>query len=83
MILAARGPLGRPLGGFLGRLGGLLGRLGAIFGFLERSGSVSRPSWAVLGAPPGSSWPVLGASLARKSQAGRFPGDQGNVGKPR
>ena len=59
MILASRGPLGRPLGGFSERLGGLLARLGAILGVLERSFGVSGPSWAVLEA----SWGLLGPSL--------------------
>ena len=43
MIFASWGPLGRPLGGLLGRLGGLLGRLGAILGVLERSLVGSEP----------------------------------------
>ena len=34
MIFASSGPLGKPLGGHLGRLGGLLDRLGAILGRL-------------------------------------------------
>ena len=32
MVFASWGPLGRPLGGLLGRLGAILGRLGAILG---------------------------------------------------
>ena len=55
-VLASRGPLGRPLGGLLGRRGGLLGRLWAIFGVLERSLDVLSPLWAVLEA----SWRPLG-----------------------
>ena len=68
MILASRGHLGRPLGGFLERLGGLLARLGAISGVLERSLGVSAPSRAVMGAswgPPGPSWGFLGGFWAR------------------
>ena len=54
MILAGRGPFGRPLGGLLGRPGGLLGRLGFMFGVLDR----------FLGDPE-TSWPVLAASWQR------------------
>ena len=43
MIFASWGPLGRPLGGLLGRLGGLLGRLEAILSVLERSFVGSEP----------------------------------------
>ena len=48
MIFASRRALGRPLGGFLGRLGGLLDRLGAILGVLERFVGVLGAWW---GAP--------------------------------
>ena len=78
MILASRSPLGRPLGGLLGRLGGLLGRLGVIFGVLERSLGVLGPSWAVLGAswgPLGPSWAPLGPEKVTREDAtgpGRF-----------
>ena len=61
MILAARGPLGRPLGGLLGRLGGLLGRLGIIFGVLDRPLGDPELSWPVLAAswdPLGPFWPI-------------------------
>ena len=75
MIFASSGPLGKPLGGHLGRLGGLLDRLGAILGrlgglldrlgpnlgVLERSWTVLEPSWT----PLGPSWAPLGPSWAR------------------
>ena len=51
MIFASWGPLGRPLGGLLGRLGGLLGRLGAILGVLERSLGVLGPSGGTVASP--------------------------------
>ena len=38
MNFASSGPLGKPLGGHLGRLGGLLHRMGTIF---ERLGALS------------------------------------------
>ena len=77
MIFASSGPLGKPLGGHLGRLGGLLDRLGAILGrlgglldrlgpnlgVLERSWTVLEPSWT----PLGPSWAPLGPSWARLS----------------
>ena len=80
MILASRGPLGRPLGGFLERLGGFLARLGAILGVLERCFGVSRPSWAVLATSWGSlgpSWGPLGPEKVTRQDAGelrRTPG---------
>ena len=75
MIFASSGPLGKPLGGHLGRLGGLLDRLGAILGrlggvldrlgpnlgVLERSWTVLEPSWT----PLGPSWSRLGALLLK------------------
>ena len=63
MILASRGPLGRPLGGLLGRLGGLLARLGAILGVLEHLGAIFRPLGALLerlGGLLGLSWRLRG-----------------------
>ena len=57
MILAGRGPFGRPLGGLLGRLGGLLGRLGPMLGVLERSLGVSGVFWGRLGSLLELSWP--------------------------
>ena len=59
MIFASWGPLGRPLGGLLGRLGGLLGRLGAILGVLERSFVGSGPFSIVWTAPRGGLGPFL------------------------
>ena len=56
MILASRGPLGRPLGGFLERLGSLLDRLWVILAVLGRCFGDSGPSWAVVAA----SWGSLG-----------------------
>ena len=54
MNFASSGPLGKPLGGHLGRLGGFLGRLGAILGrlggLLDRLGpnlGVLERSWTV------------------------------------
>ena len=82
MILASRGPLGRPLGGFLERLGGLLARLGAILGVLGRCFGDSGPSWTVLGASWGSlgpSWGPLGPEKVTRQAAGR-PGRFGNLG---
>ena len=50
MILASWGPLGRPLGGLLGRLGSILGRLGAIVG---RLGAIlGRPGLLRLSSEP-------------------------------
>ena len=60
MIFASWSPLGRPLGGLLGRLGGLLGRLGAILGVLERSFVDSGPSWIVWTASRGGLGPFWG-----------------------
>ena len=51
MNFASWGPLGRPLGGLLGRLGGLLGRLGAILGVLDRSLGVLGPSGGTVASP--------------------------------
>ena len=64
MILASRGPLGTPLGGFLERLGGLL-VLGVILGVLGRCFADSGPSWAVLAASWGPLGRPLGGLLAR------------------
>ena len=83
MILASRGPLGRPLGGFLERLGGLLARLGAILGVLGRCFGDSGPSWAVLAAswgPLGPSWGPLGPEKVTR-EAARSP--RGDAGSPR
>ena len=63
MIFASWGPLGRPLGGLLGRLGGLLGRLGAILGVLERSFVGSGPFpivWTALRGGLGPFWSPRG-----------------------
>ena len=57
MSFASWGPLGRPLGGLLGRLGGLLGRLGIILGVQGRSFVGSGRSWIV--------WTDSGAALGR------------------
>eukprot|EP00959_Pyramimonas_sp_CCMP1952_P277136 5793572-Pyramimonas_sp.AAC.1 len=58
---ASPGPLGRPLGGLLGRLGALLGHLGAILGILERSLGVTGPCWIV----SATSWGPLGPKKYR------------------
>ena len=78
MIFASSGPLGKPLGGHLGRLGGLLDRLGAILGrlggLLDHLGTILDRLKALLGrlgpvldlsgAVLGVSWAVWGASGA-------------------
>ena len=52
-MFASWGPVGRPLGGLLGRLGGLLGRLEAILGVLGRSFTVWGAWWGAPRTPPG------------------------------
>ena len=79
MILASRGPLGTPIGGFLERLGGLLARLGAILGVLERCFGVSRPSWAILAASWGSLGPSWGPLRPRKVKRGAATSPRGNA----
>ena len=51
MILASWGPLGRPLGGFLGRLGSFLDRLEAILGVSKLFCAVWRRLGAILSRP--------------------------------
>ena len=81
MIFASSGPLGKPLGGHLGRLGSLLDRLGAISGRLgalaDRHGSnmgVLDRSWTVSDHVE-LSWRPLGALLERPWEpVGTWPG---------
>ena len=61
MSFASWGPLGRPLGGLLGRLGGLLGRLGIILGVQGRSFVGSGRSWIVWTDSWGGLGPFRGA----------------------
>ena len=51
MIFASWGPLGRPLGGFLGRLGSFLDRLEAILGVSKLFCAVWRRLGAILSRP--------------------------------
>eukprot|EP00959_Pyramimonas_sp_CCMP1952_P378975 7938365-Pyramimonas_sp.AAC.1 len=57
MSLASRRPLGKAVGGLLGRLGRSFDRQDAILGVLDRTFSDSRPSWAILGASRGTLGP--------------------------
>ena len=86
MIFASWGPLGRPLGGLLGRLGGLLGRLGAILGVLERSFVGSEAFsivWTALPGGLGPFWGPRGRGDRPGGPRGKHsprPGRPGNLG---
>ena len=82
-MLASWGPLGKPLGGYLGRVGGVLALLeaiGAIAGCLERCGTrlcgLLDPSWEYLGA----SWAFLGPFCLTGEASGRPRGGSGEGG---
>ena len=68
-MLASWGPLGRALGGLLGRLGGLLGRLEAI---LARLGGILGPLGGLAGlpGPPWKPWRAMTAQVPPGSRGG-------------
>ena len=63
MMLALLGPLGKPLGGLLGRLGARLGRPWRAVGRFGTLPEPPRRPWLDFGASGGRSWPLQASIL--------------------
>ena len=66
MNFASWGPLGRALGGLLGRRGAILGVLERYYGVLELCWTILSASWGSLGSSRGS-WEALRAAPRSKT----------------
>ena len=66
MNFASWGPLGRALGGLLGRRGAILGVLERYYGVLELCWTILRASWGSLSSSRGS-WEALRAAPRSKT----------------